>query len=132
MRTPIVFGLLLLAASVTVHAADDPSSLKTAPVEEIMSKLDRNQNGCIEEEEGRNYASRRFHLMDSNGDGQLDASEAPPAPGDSTSMRPIDVEAWQDAYHARFHSVDSDDNGCLTPEEITEGRARLNSQNKEG
>jgi hypothetical protein len=123
---------MALAISVPTHAADNSESIKTLPLKDIMSSLDRNQNGCIEEEEGRNYTSRRFHLMDSNGDGQLDASEAPPAADDTTAMRPIGVEAWQDAYHARFGALDADASGCLSPDEITQGRARNDASKGEG
>ncbi len=132
MRTQIVGSIVLLMASALAHAADDPPSLRALPVDDVMSNLDRNQNGCIEEEEGRNYASRRFHSLDANSDGELDASEAPPAPDDAQAMRPISVEAWQDAYRERFNAIDSDANGCLAPQEISAGRARRDSTKKEG
>ena len=132
MRTQLVGSIVLLMASAIAHAADDPPSLKALPVEDVMSNLDRNQNGCIEQEEGRNYASRRFHSLDANGDGQLDVAEAPPAAGDTQAMRPISVEAWQDAYQDRFNAIDGDANGCLTPQEISDGRARRDSTKKEG
>jgi hypothetical protein len=102
--------------------ADAPRALASMPPSEVVSTLDRNGNGCVDLEEGRNYASRRFHALDRNRDGSLDAEEAPPGPGDAADSRPLSAHAWQDAYHARFDSIDSDRNGCLSPQEIEAGR----------
>lgn len=102
--------------------ADAPPALATMPPSEVVSTLDRNGNGCVDLEEGRNYASRRFHALDRNHDGSLDAEEAPPGPGEGADSRPLSTHAWQDAYHARFGSIDSDRSGCLSPQEIEAGR----------
>ena len=102
--------------------ADTPPALASMPPSEVVSTLDRNGNGCVDLEEGRNYASRRFHALDRNRDGSLDAEEAPPGPGEGADSRPLSTHAWQDAYHARFDSIDSDRNGCLSPQEIQAGR----------
>lgn len=103
--------------------ADAPPALASMPPSEVVATLDRNGNGCVDLEEGRNYASRRFHALDRNHDGSLDAEEAPPAPGEGADSRPVSIQAWQDAYHVRFGSIDSDGNGCLSPQEIEAGRA---------
>lgn len=102
--------------------ADVPPSLASMPPSEVVSTLDRNGNGCVDLEEGRNYASRRFHALDRNHDGSLDAEEAPPGPGEGADSRPVSLHAWQDAYHARFDSIDSDRSGCLSSQEIEAGR----------
>ena len=102
--------------------ADAPPALGSMPPSEVVATLDRNGNGCVDLEEGRNYASRRFHALDRNHDGSLDAEEAPPGPGEGADSRPVTIQAWQDAYHARFDSVDGDRNGCLSQQEIEAGR----------
>ena len=102
--------------------ADDPPPIGAIPLAEILSTLDRNGNGCVDLEEGRNYASRRFHALDRNHDASLDAEEAPPGPDETSNSRPISIADWQDAYHARFDSFDSDRNGCLSLQEVEAGR----------
>ena len=117
-------GVGLLQASTTA-AQDAPRPIGTIPLQDILTQLDRNGNGCIDLEEGRNYVSRRFHNMDRNGDGSLDAAEAPPGPGETTNDRPISIQQWQDAYGARFDSFDTTRDGCLSLDEIAAGRAAL-------
>ena len=97
----------------------------TLPADKAVGMLDRNGNGCVDLEEGRNYTSRRFHLLDKNGDATLDAAEAPPGPGETDNDRPISLADWQDAYSARFASLDGDGdgNGCLGTAEVEAGRA---------
>lgn len=100
-----------------------PQSLGAIPLDKVVAQLDRNGNGCVDHEEGRNYVSRRFHLLDRNGDNTLDATEAPPGPGETSNDRPIALSDWQDAYHARFESYDTNRDRCLSQDEIAAGRA---------
>lgn len=120
-----VLGVFLAAAGLPLMAADSPPPIGSIPPEALIQRLDRNGNGCLDLEEGRNYVSRRFHALDANGDGVIDAIEAPPQPGETSASRPIGIEAWQDAYTHRFRRFDTDGNGCLTVEEITAGRRAL-------
>jgi hypothetical protein len=121
MRFRIAVATLALARGVI--AADAPPAIGSIAPATLVQQLDRNANGCLDLEEGRNYTSRRFHALDASGDAVLDANEAPPLPGESSTARPIGIEAWQDAYTARFARFDADANGCLSVEEITQGRA---------
>ncbi|WP_397607381.1 hypothetical protein [Silanimonas sp.] len=116
-------GGAAIALAQVVVAADAPPAIGSIEPAALVQQLDRNANGCLDLEEGRNYTSRRFHLLDSNGDNVLDANEAPPLPGEPSAARPIGIDAWQDAYTARFTSFDADNSGCLSAEEITQGRA---------
>ena len=116
-------GGAAIALAPVVIAADAPPAIGSIEPAALVQQLDRNANGCLDLEEGRNYTSRRFHALDANGDNVLDAVEAPPLPGEPSAARPIVIEAWQDAYMARFRSFDADANGCLSVEEITHGRA---------
>lgn len=100
-----------------------PQSLGAIPLDKVIAQLDRNGNGCVDHEEGRNYVSRRFHLLDRNHDNTLDATEAPPGPGETSNDRPIALGDWQDAYHARFDSYDTNRDRCLSQDEIAAGRA---------
>jgi hypothetical protein len=124
MKAVVVSALATLAmlGGSSPSRADTPPALASMPPSDVVSTLDRNGNGCVDLEEGRNYASRRFHALDRNHDGSLDAEEAPPGPGEGADSRPVSIQAWQDAYHARFDSVDGDRNGCLSPQEIQAGR----------
>ncbi len=116
----------LHAQALSAKAASDespPQSLGAIPLDKVVAQLDRNGNGCVDHEEGRNYVSRRFHLLDRNGDNTLDATEAPPGPGETSNDRPIALSDWQDAYHARFESYDTNRDRCLSQDEIAAGRA---------
>lgn len=118
-------GCALLALAFTAHAQETMQPIGEIPIDDLLSTLDRNGNGCIDLEEGRNYTSRRFHAYDANEDDTIDASELPPAPGETTNDRPITIAAWQDAYHARFDRFDTDASGCLSLDEVRAGRATL-------
>ena len=123
MRVAVIAAMI--GSCVGAVQAQDRASppIGALPVEKVVEMLDRNGNGCVDIEEGRNYTSRRLHQLDKNGDGTLDAVEAPPGPGETDNSRPISLEEWQDAYTARFTSFDSDGNGCLTTAEVEAGRA---------
>ncbi|MFZ2753238.1 MAG: hypothetical protein WAZ48_07290 [Lysobacteraceae bacterium] len=112
-----------LLQSQTTLAQDAPRPIGTIPLEKVLTQLDRNGNGCVDLEEGRNYVSRRFHAMDRNDDNTLDAAEAPPGAGETTNDRPIPIQQWQDAYHARFEGFDANHDRCLSQDEIAAGRA---------
>ena len=111
------------AAAQGASAESAPQPIGAIPLDQVITQLDRNGNGCVDHEEGRNYVSRRFHLLDRNGDNTLDATEAPPGPGETSTDRPISLNDWQDAYHARFDSYDTNRDRCLTQDEIAAGRA---------
>jgi hypothetical protein len=118
--------MAMLGASMAM-AEDSPPPIGTIPLDDVIAQLDRNGNGCVDLEEGRNYTSRRFHALDANADGTLDAVEAPPGPSETTNDRPISVAAWQDAYTARFERFDGNSDGCLTTDEVAAGRAASTS-----
>lgn len=121
----VALGVFVAVAAPPLAAADAPPPIGSLPPDTLIQRLDRNGNGCLDLEEGRNYVSRRFHALDANGDGAIDAIEAPPQAGETSATRPISIEAWQDAYTRRFRRFDADGNGCLTVEEITAGRRAL-------
>lgn len=122
MRVAVLAAML--GSCVGAVAQDKaPPPIGSLPVDKVVQMLDRNGNGCVDLEEGRNYTSRRFHLLDKNTDGSLDASEAPPGPNETDNDRPISLSDWQDAYSARFASFDGDGNGCLSQQEVETGRA---------
>lgn len=121
--TTVAIRIAVLAAMLGSFAgaaqAQDktPPPIGSFPADKVVGMLDRNGNGCVDLEEGRNYTSRRFHALDKNADGTLDATEAPAGAGE------ISLADWQDAYTARFASFDSDGNACLSQQEVEAGRA---------
>ena len=123
MRVAVIAAML--GSCVGAVQAQDKAGppIGSLPSDKAVGMLDRNGNGCVDLEEGRNYTSRRFHQLDKNADGTLDAAEAPPGPGETTESRPISLADWQDAYSARFASLDGDGNGCLGTAELDAGRA---------
>lgn len=125
---PAVVMVVVFAAAATGWPfqadAKQPPPIGAIPLGQVLDVLDRNANGCVDLEEGRNYTSRRFHALDRNGDGSIDAAEAPPGPEETTNDRPIALNDWQDAYHARFSSFDADGSGCLSLQEIQDGRTK--------
>lgn len=120
-----MMGVTLLVLAVSAQAEQPMPAIGEIPADELLSTLDRNGNGCVDLEEGRNYVSRRFHSLDANDDNTIDASELPPGPGETTNARPISLAAWQDAYHERFDRFDTDASGCLSVEEVNTGRSSL-------
>lgn len=115
------FGVALAALAMTCSMAVHAQSAKPAKgdsVENTIKSLDRNGNGCVDLEEGRNYSSRRFHALDKNGDGMLDLAEAPLLPGETSSSRPVSLNDWADAYQVRFGAVDTNGDGCLSEQEM--------------
>jgi len=118
-------GGATIALAHAVAAADAPPAIGSMEPAALVQQLDRNANGCLDLEEGRNYTSRRFHALDANDDNVLDAAEAPPLPGEPSAARPIGIDAWQDAYTARFQAFDADASACLSADEITRGRAAI-------
>ena len=119
----VVLGVAAVAAAMALCAGPADAQKKKQAPEDVFQSLDRNGNDCIDLEEGRNYATRRFHALDKNGDGQLDLSEVPLGTGETDADRPISADAWQDAYPARFAALDSDKNGCLSRAEVDAARA---------
>lgn len=127
MKAVVVSALATLATLAMLgwsspSRAEAPPALASMPPSDVVSTLDRNGNGCVDLEEGRNYASRRFHALDRNHDASLDAEEAPPGPDETSNSRPISIADWQDAYHARFADFDADGSGCLSLQEVETGR----------
>ena len=123
MRVAVIAAMLGTCVGALQAQDKAPPPIGSLPTDKVVEMLDRNGNGCVDLEEGRNYTSRRFHLLDKNGDATLDATEAPPGPGETTESRPISLADWQDAYSARFTSLDGDGNGCLGTAEVAAGRA---------
>lgn len=117
IHATVLAATLLLVSSIA-NAKDQNPATSGDPVLDTIHQIDRNGNGCVDAEEGRNYSARRFHALDKNGDEQLDASEAPLVPGEDAGSRPISLAAWADAYPHRFAAIDTDGNGCLTEQEI--------------
>ena len=123
MRVAVIAAMLGTCVGALQAQDKAPPPIGSLPTDKVVEMLDRNGNGCVDLEEGRNYTSRRFHLLDKNGDATLDATEAPPGPGETTESRPISLADWQDAYTALFTSFDGDGNGCLGTAEVAAGRA---------
>lgn len=123
MRVAVIAAMLGTCVGALQAQDKAPPPIGSLPADKVVGMLDRNGNGCVDLEEGRNYTSRRFHLLDKNGDASLDATEAPPGPGETTESRPISLADWQDAYTARFASFDGDGNACLSQQEVEAGRA---------
>jgi hypothetical protein len=117
-----ISGIGMLHAQ-AASAKDPPRPIGAIPLDQVIAQLDRNGNGCVDHEEGRNYVSRRFHLLDRNHDNALDATEAPHGPGESSADRRISLSDWQDAYHLRFDGYDTNHDRCLSQDEIAAGRA---------
>ena len=116
-RFGVALAALAMVGSMAVHAQSSKPA-KGDAAENTIKGIDRNGNGCVDLEEGRNYSSRRFHALDKNGDGMLDLAEAPLLPGETSSSRPVSLNDWADAYPVRFAAVDTDGNGCLSPQEM--------------
>ncbi|GAB3735077.1 hypothetical protein GCM10028794_14160 [Silanimonas algicola] len=123
--TKLWIGGAAITLAQLAGAADAPPAIGNIEPEALVQQLDRNGSGCLDVEEGRNFTSRRFHALDANDDGVLDATEAPPLPGEPSAARPIGIEAWQDADVARFTSFDADGSAFRNADEITRGRAAI-------
>src|SRR6478672_11384509 len=78
MRVAVLAAMLGSCVGAVQARDKAPPPIGMLPTDKVVEMLDRNGNGCVDLEEGRNYTSRRFHLLDKNADGSLDATEAPP------------------------------------------------------
>ncbi len=108
---------LILAAALAATPA--PSELSP---EDAIAAIDRDGDAMIDWEEARNYAIRRFHALDVNGNGVLDAAEFPA--GTDRLEGGLDGQAYQDAALARFEAVDGDRDGRISAAEIRAFRSR--------
>lgn len=115
----MALSTLLLAAALAATPA--PSELSP---EDAIAAIDRDGDAMIDWEEARNYAIRRFHALDANGNGVLEASEFPPGTDRIGSSAGLDSQAYQDAALARFEAVDGDRDGQISADEIRAFRAR--------
>ena len=65
---------VLLVLTCLPAAADTP----VTSTQQLLKRMDRNNDGKVSFEEYRNAVSRRFHSLDRDGDGQLQDGEIPP------------------------------------------------------
>lgn len=114
------------APAATAAAAETP--------EARFERADRNGDGAIDAEEFRNAMSRRFGLLDADGDGRLAGDEIPPN-GRLANFADADghltLEQFQDAIPRVMKNIDSDGNGTLSLDELRNARRDTAQQEKQ-
>lgn len=122
MKRTLLVAALLAPFPLSALAADAADEHATT-VQRILARMDRNNDGRVDFEEYRNAMTRRFHAVDKNADGALEASELPeewvvvdasdiPAGG-------LDLEAFSGHMRTSFASFDADADGRLDNTELT-------------
>lgn len=113
----------LTAVAAEKKTAAPQSDAPATTVQRILQRMDRNNDGKVSFEEYRNAMTRRFHAVDKDGDGALEANERPaewvvvkesdiPATG-------MTLEAFSAHMHASFAGFDANSDGQLDQTELT-------------
>ena len=109
---PVLLVLMCLPA-----AADTP----VTSTQQLLKRMDRNNDGKVSFEEYRNAVSRRFHALDRDGDGLLQDSEIPPEwrVGEADGAGALTHEAFAAHLPTVFREFDRNQDGQLDHDELT-------------
>jgi Ca2+-binding EF-hand superfamily protein len=113
MRMKLLGSLGLLTFATALAAQDAAPVAERASAEHRFQQMDRDANARIDLEEFRNRASRRFHRLDADQSGALDAGEIPASMSFPAAELPLSLERWQDAIPARFAAIDANGDGGI-------------------
>ncbi len=103
--------------------AGDPAPDAATTVQRILARMDRDNNGQVGFEEYRNAMTRRFHAVDKNGDGVLQANELPEewvvVNASDIPANGMGLEAFAEHMRSSFASFDANHDGSLDNDELT-------------
>jgi Ca2+-binding EF-hand superfamily protein len=119
-----LFALVSVSASSAVAAEKKAAPAAPATsVQRILQRMDRDNNGQVGFEEYRNAMTRRFHAVDKNADGALQASEIPPewvvVDAADVPAAGLALDAFADHMRASFNSFDANHDNSLDHDELT-------------
>lgn len=108
---------VLLALTCLPAAADTP----VTSTQQLLKRMDRNNDGKVSFEEYRNAVSRRFHALDRDGDGLLQDSEIPPEwrVGEAGGAGALTHEEFAAHLPTVFREFDRNQDGQLDHDELT-------------
>ena len=108
---------VLLAITCLPAAADTP----VTSTEQLLKRMDRNNDEKVSFEEYRNAVSRRFHALDRDDDGLLKDSEIPPEwrTGEAAGSGGLSHEEFAAHLPTVFQEFDRNQDGQLDHDELT-------------
>lgn len=118
--SPALLALCLPMLSVAAPAEDKQAPV--ASVEQILQRMDRDNDGKLSFEEYRNAMTRRFHRLDTDGDGFLVQKEIPKewlAVGAADLVDgKVSAEEFASGLRPAFDGFDLDRDNSLNNEEL--------------
>lgn len=118
--SPALLALCLPMLSVAASAQDKQAPV--ASVEQILQRMDRDNDGKLSFEEYRNAMTRRFHRLDADGDGFLVQKEIPKewlavGAADLADGK-VSAEEFASGLRPAFDGFDLDRDNSLNNEEL--------------
>lgn len=118
--SPALLALCLPMLSVAAPAQDKQAPV--ASVEQILQRMDRDNDGKLSFEEYRNAMTRRFHRLDADGDGFLVQKEIPKewlavGAADLADGK-VSAEEFASGLRPAFDGFDLDRDNSLNNEEL--------------
>ncbi|HEX7802150.1 MAG TPA: EF-hand domain-containing protein [Pseudoxanthomonas sp.] len=122
---PVVVSSALLALCLPMLSVAAPAEDRQAPVasvEQILQRMDRDNDGKLSFEEYRNAMTRRFHRLDADGDGFLVQKEIPKewlavGAADLADGK-VSAEEFASGLRPAFDGFDLDKDNSLNDEEL--------------
>lgn len=114
---------LLVFSSVPAMSAPATDDTPATSVQRILQRMDQDNDGKVSFEEYRNAMIRRFHAVDKNADGTLQADEIPRewavVPPADLSDAEVTLDEFSAELRPGFARFDANSDGLLDDGELT-------------
>ena len=114
---------LLVFSSLPAMAAPAADDTPATSVQRILQRMDQNNDSKVSFEEYRNGMVRRFHVVDKNTDGTLQADEIPKewvvVPAADLSDAQVTLEEFSAELRPGFARFDANGDGLMDDSELT-------------
>lgn len=122
-RTILLPALLALCCAPALAAPEASADEHATTVQRILQRMDRDNDGKVGFEEYRNAMTRRFHAVDRNADGALQADELPPewvvVDAADIPAGGMGLDGFSGHMRSSFAGFDANHDGNLDNEELT-------------
>lgn len=123
MRPASMLLGLLVFSSVPALAAPAADDTPATSVQRILQRMDQDNDSKVSFEEYRNAMVRRFHVVDKNADGTLQADEIPKewvvVPPADLSDAQVTLEEFSSELRPGFARFDANGDGLMDDSELT-------------
>ena len=114
---------LLVFSSVPAMSAPATDDTPATSVQRILQRMDQDNDGKVSFEEYRNAMVRRFHVVDKNTDGTLQANEIPKewvvVPAADLSDAQVTLEEFSAELRPGFARFDANGDGLMDDSELS-------------